>query len=84
MKPSIVQSLHLMNSRLLQEKLASKSGRLERLIASDLDPAQIVAEAYLACYSRRPVQEEVKLATRPSPPKARPAARRPKTCSGRC
>ena len=52
MKPSIVQSLHLMNSRLLQEKLASKSGRLERLVASDLAPEQIVTEAYLACYSR--------------------------------
>jgi WD40 repeat protein len=63
MKPSIVQSLHLMNSRLLQDKLASKAGRLERLVASDLEPAQIVAEAYLACYSRLPVEEEVKLAT---------------------
>lgn len=63
MKPSIVQSLHLMNSRLLQDKLASKAGRIERLVASNLEPAQIVAEAYLACYSRLPEEEELKLAT---------------------
>jgi WD40 repeat protein len=63
MKPSIVQSLHLMNSSLLQNKLASKAGRIERLVASDLEPEQIVAEAYLACYSRLPQEEEVKRAT---------------------
>jgi hypothetical protein len=52
-----------MNSSLLQNKLASKAGRIERLVASDLEADQIVAEAYLACYSRLPEEEEVKLAT---------------------
>jgi hypothetical protein len=64
-KPSIVQALHLMNSRLLQEKLASTAGgaRVQRLADSPLSPAEIVTDLYLACYSRLPTGDELKIAT---------------------
>ena len=64
-RPSIVQALHLMNSRLLQEKLASKttSTRVQRLAESQLKPEEIVTEIYLACYARKPTDDELKIAT---------------------
>ena len=64
-RPSIVQSLHLMNSRLLQEKLASKdaTARTKRLTESRLTPAEIVTNLYLTCYARPPTDEEVKIAS---------------------
>ena len=64
-RPSIVQSLHLMNSRLLHEKLGSKdaAARVQRLAESQLTPEQIVTELYLACYTRPPTDEEMKIAT---------------------
>ncbi|MGB8166896.1 MAG: DUF1553 domain-containing protein [Chthoniobacteraceae bacterium] len=64
-RPSIVQSLHLMNSRLLQEKLASKDAgaRTRRLAESQSTPGEIVTELYLACYTRPPSGEELKIAT---------------------
>ncbi|MEO6787561.1 MAG: DUF1553 domain-containing protein, partial [Chthoniobacteraceae bacterium] len=63
-KPSIVQALHLMNSRGLQEKLASKnpSTRVQRLSEGQLKPEEIVTGIYLACYSREPTDEEMKIA----------------------
>jgi len=66
-KPSIVQALHLMNSRLLQEKLASKdaSARVQRLADSQLTPEEVVTDLYLACYSRLPTEDELKIATAP-------------------
>ena len=64
-KPSIVQALHLMNSRLLQEKLTSTAAtaRVQGLTDSQLSPEEIVTELYLACYSRQPTGEETKIAT---------------------
>ncbi|MEP6670090.1 MAG: DUF1553 domain-containing protein [Chthoniobacter sp.] len=66
-KPSIVQALHLMNSRLLQEKLASTAttARTQRLTDSPLTPPEIVTDLYLACYSRLPGDDELKIATAP-------------------
>jgi hypothetical protein len=63
-RPSIVQSLHLMNSRSLQEKLASSdtAAKVQQLTASDLTPEAIVAELYLACYSRKPTDDELAVA----------------------
>ena len=54
-----------MNSRLLQEKLASKdaAARVQRLADSQLTPEEIVTELYLACYARPPTDEELKIAT---------------------
>jgi len=64
-KPSIVQALHLMNSQLLEDKLASKEpeARVQRLVESQLKPEEIVTDLYLACYSRLPTTDELKLAT---------------------
>lgn len=64
-RPSIVQSLHLMNSRSLQAKLAStdSGSRVQQLVSGELPPAEIVAELYLACYSRQPTGEELQIAT---------------------
>ncbi len=63
-KPSIVQALHLMNSRGLHGKLTSKDAgaRVQRLAESKLTPGEIVTELYLACYSRPPADEEMKTA----------------------
>ncbi len=64
-KPSIVQALHLMNSRGLQEKLASKDSRARarQLAESKLTSEEIVNEIYLACFSRKPTEDELKTAT---------------------
>jgi hypothetical protein len=63
-RPSIVQALHLMNSRILEEKLASKDpgARTQRLADSQLSPEEIITDLYLACYSRPPSEEELKIA----------------------
>jgi Protein of unknown function (DUF1553) len=60
-----VQALHLMNSRQLQEKLASLDGRVHSLAAGKLPPEDVVSELYLACYSRRPTAEELQIAAAP-------------------
>ena len=64
-KPSIVQSLHLMNSTSLHAKLTSTeaNARVQRLVSSTLSPADIVTDLYLACYSRKPVDDELQTAT---------------------
>ena len=66
-KPSIVQALHLMNSRLLQEKLVSEiaTARVHRLALSEMKPEEIVTDLYLACYARKPTDEELKIAAAP-------------------
>jgi hypothetical protein len=60
---SVVQSLHLMNSRALQTKLSSASGRARQLADSTKSPADIVDELYLATLSRLPTDEERAVAT---------------------
>jgi hypothetical protein len=64
-RPSIVQSLHLTNSRSLHEKLKSSdpAARVQQLAAGNRKPAEIVTDLYLACYSRKPTDEELDLAT---------------------
>ena len=64
-RPSIVQALHLMNSKLLQEKLASAAGRVHALATGQLPPEEIVSELYLACYARKPTAEELQIAAAP-------------------
>ena len=64
-KPSIVQALHLMNSRSLHAKLTSTDpgSRVQRLATSDASPADIVRDLYLACYTRKPSDDELQIAT---------------------
>jgi hypothetical protein len=58
-RTSVVQSLHMMNSRGLQSKLSSKEGRVKQLADSILTPEEIVTELYLITFSRRPTEEEL-------------------------
>ena len=69
-KPSIVQALHLLNSRLMQEKLVSEiaTARVHRLASSEMQPEEIVTDLYLACYARKPTDDELKIATAPFTP----------------
>ena len=60
---SVVQSLHLMNSKGLQAKLAAPTGRAAKLAAGGGDPAGIVSELYLAALGRPPNPEELAVAT---------------------
>src|SRR6185295_17231380 len=57
---SVVQALHLMNSKALQSKL--KSGRARQLADSARAPEEIVTELYLRTLSRPPTEPELKLA----------------------
>jgi len=58
LKTSVVQALHLTNSRRLQEKLSSSEGRVRRLAASSRSPAEIVTELYLGALGRLPTASE--------------------------
>lgn len=60
--PSVVQSLHMMNARGLQTKLASSTGRAHDLAGSAKSPAEIVEEIYFTVLSRPPGAEELKKA----------------------
>ena len=60
---SVVQSLHLMNSKALQSKLSHKTGRARQLAESTKSPDEIVTELYFATLSRPPSDDELKLAT---------------------
>ena len=60
--PTIVQSLHLMNSDKLEGRISHKWGRAAKLAKGELNPDQIVEELYLAVYSRRPSADETRVA----------------------
>jgi hypothetical protein len=60
---SVVQSLHLMNSKALQAKLSHKNGRAHQLADSSKTPPEIVTDLYLATLSRPPTAAELKSAT---------------------
>jgi hypothetical protein len=60
---SVVQSLHLMNSKALQAKLSHKTGRARQLADSTKSPEDIVSELYLLTLSRPPSATELQQAT---------------------
>jgi uncharacterized protein DUF1553/uncharacterized protein DUF1549/WD40 domain-containing protein/cytochrome c len=60
---SVVQSLHLMNSKDLQAKLSNPKGRARKLAESGKSPQEIVTELYLASLSRFPTGDELELAS---------------------
>jgi hypothetical protein len=62
-KTSLVQALHMMNSRDLQDKIGSDEGRVRKLADSKMTPEEIVIELYMLAYSRNPASEELKIAT---------------------
>ena len=62
MKSSVVQSLHMMNSKALQDKLSSAEGRVKKLADSKATPEEIVSELYVSALSRLPSYEELQVA----------------------
>ncbi len=60
---TVSQSLHMMNSPQLEDRIRSDGSRADRLASSELTPSQIVQELYLASYSRFPTQQELVYAT---------------------
>ena len=65
LRTSVVQSLHMMNSRELQKKLSSDEGRIKELAESKMTAREIVTELYLSALSRYPTSEELALACEP-------------------
>jgi hypothetical protein len=63
-KPTIVQSLHLMNSPGLQSKLTSGKGRVAAWAGSKAPVEEVVREIYLSAYAREPDAEELGLAAK--------------------
>ena len=59
---SLAQSLHLINAADIKAKLASPTGRTERLAKEDKPPEAKVRELYLAAFSREPRPDELKTA----------------------
>ena len=63
LKMSVVQSLHLMNAKGLQGKLADPSGRVRQLAAGPSTSPEIVTEIYLTTLNRFPTPDELATAT---------------------
>jgi hypothetical protein len=60
---NLAQSLHLLNSSDIQNKLASASGRAAALANNkDLKPEQKIEQLYMIAFARKPVAEETKAA----------------------
>lgn len=57
-QPSMVQVLHLSNGDTLNEKLRAEDSRVQQLL--ELEPAEIIEEAYLLALSRMPTERERK------------------------
>lgn len=55
---TVVQALHLMNSRDVHAKVTSEEGLPARLVAAGKKPEEIVEELYLSAYSRLPSDDE--------------------------
>jgi hypothetical protein len=59
---SLGQSLHLMNSGEMKNKLAARDGRAARLAALELPAEEKIHELYLAAFSRPPQPAELQIA----------------------
>ncbi len=60
---SVVQALHLMNSKELQRKLTESKNEWFQRLASEEDASKAVDEIYLSLLSRSPSDKELKLST---------------------
>src|SRR4051812_19909898 len=74
-KTSIMQSLHMMNSKQLQEKLSRQTSRVHQLANSELPPDQIIQQLYLLTYTRPPTPTELQVALGAFDPKPMPRAK---------
>ena len=60
---NLAQSLHLLNSSEVQNKIASASGRAAKFAAEKERPTpERIKELYLWAYARHPVADELKIA----------------------
>lgn len=57
-EPSVTQVLHIANGDTVNQKLAAKGNRLEKLLAEKTPDEKIIEEAYLSSLSRYPTQTE--------------------------
>lgn len=57
-EPTLAQVLHLINGDTMTAALNAPGGRLEKLAAAQLPPAQVADEVWLAAYSRTPTPDE--------------------------
>ncbi|MSR42817.1 MAG: DUF1553 domain-containing protein [Pedosphaera sp.] len=62
MDASLAQSLHLLNSRDIQDKLASNTGRAALLVADSRSDDEKIRELYLLAFARQPDTGELSLA----------------------
>lgn len=74
-QPNIAQALHLLNGDFLNKKIAAPTGRIETILKEKTPPQDLVADLYLATFSRPPHPEELAkarewLASAPSPREA--------------
>ena len=57
-EPSMAQALHIANGDTLNQKLSAKGNRVEKLLASAANDAQLADEAYLLAIGRTPTDKE--------------------------
>ncbi len=57
-QPSLVQVLHLSNGKTLNDKLAAKDSRVDKLLARKLADAELIDEAYFLALSRPAAAKE--------------------------
>jgi hypothetical protein len=58
-EPQLAQAIELLNGKFLHGKLANKSGRLQKLIATGKKDDEIVREIYLSALAREPSKAEL-------------------------
>ena len=63
-QPNIAQALHLLNSDLLNKKIANPTGRIEAMLKAKKKNEQMIEELYLVTISRLPNQDEIDRAQR--------------------
>jgi hypothetical protein len=57
-EPTLGQTLHLVNGDTIADKIAAKDGRLARALAAKAEPEAMLADLFLAAYSRAPTSAE--------------------------
>jgi hypothetical protein len=57
-EPSVTQVLHIANGDTINQKLAAKGNRLEKLLTDKTPPDNLVEEAYLSSLARYPTEAE--------------------------
>ncbi|MCC6697276.1 MAG: DUF1549 domain-containing protein [Candidatus Hydrogenedentes bacterium] len=57
-EPTLAQALHLINGDTVTAALKAPGGRLEKLAAPEVAPADAIRELWMAAYSRPPTPEE--------------------------